>query len=181
MRHSKFFLLDQEPKYKNLSEKEFIKESTSDGHLLGSHAILSPQSRPSSPVNTRLQPLAAGNVLGHLQRFGQKLQVSGTVGTPRGFVPCWNWQALSPSGDVPAALLAPACLAPPAGPARQKDSTHCIGEALCLTPPALVFFCIRYPHQFPGAFERPGAQHPALRSTPTCGEFGQWAPRPTSF
>lgn len=84
MRHSKFFLLDQESKYKNLSEKEFIKESTSDGHLLGSHAILSPQSRPSSPVNTRLQPLAAGNVLGHLQRFGQKLQVSGHCGHPQG-------------------------------------------------------------------------------------------------
>lgn len=84
MRHSKFFLLDQESKYKNLSEKEFIKESTSDGHLLGSHAILSPQSRPSSPVNTQLQPLAAGNVLGHLQRFGQKLQVSGHRGHPQG-------------------------------------------------------------------------------------------------
>lgn len=84
MRHSKFFLLDQEPKYKNLSENEFIKESTSYGHLLGSHAILSPQSRPSSPVNTQLQPLAAGNVLRHLQCFGQKLQVSAPWAPPGG-------------------------------------------------------------------------------------------------
>lgn len=69
---SKFFLLDQDPKLTDLSETEVMKGSTRDGHLLGSRVLLSPQSHPSSPVNTQLQRLAAGNVLRHLWRFGQK-------------------------------------------------------------------------------------------------------------
>lgn len=85
---SEFSLLDQHPKLMHLSETEVMKGSTRDGHLLGSHVLLSPQSHPSSPVNTRLQRLAAGNVPRHLWRFGQgKLQLPGQcvrVGTPTG-------------------------------------------------------------------------------------------------
>lgn len=122
---SKFFLLDQDSKLTDLSETEVMKESTRDGHLLGSRVLQSPQSPPSSPVNTRLQQLPAGHVLRHLQRFGQeKPQFPGRcvrVGTPRGTDTCQVWQALPLTEDVPAAPLAPACLAPLAGPAKQND------------------------------------------------------------
>lgn len=85
---SKFFLLDQGSKLTDLSETEVMKGRTRDGHLLGSHVLLSPQSHPSSPVNTQLEQLAAGNVLRQLRCFGQKkLQFPGHrvhVGTPMG-------------------------------------------------------------------------------------------------
>ena len=85
---SKFFVPDQDSKLTDLSETEVMKGSTRDGHLLGSHVLLFPQSHPSSPVNTQLQQLAAGNVLRHLRCFAQeKLQFPGhcvPVGTSMG-------------------------------------------------------------------------------------------------
>lgn len=48
-----------------------------------------------------------------------------------------------------------------------------LGMLFCTSPPSLAFFRTRYPLQFPEALERPIAQHPALRSTPTSREFGQ--------
>lgn len=150
---SKFFLLDQDPKLTNLCETEVMKGSTRDRHLLGSHVLLSPQSHPSSPVNTQLQQLAAGNVLRRCSALARRS--CGPLGTVYVWVPPWGFDILpglagtgshrghtcSPSG--------PSLPGSPGRPCKAKRQRHAgrsansIGNALLLQP---ICFCI-FVHQ----------------------------------
>lgn len=146
-----------------------MKGSRRDGHLLGSHVLHSPQSPPSCPVNTELQQLSGGDVLTNLWCFG--LEGTECMWVSPGLA------ALALTEDIPAAHLGPPCLAPLVGPAKQTKTCQQEDKLLvmlfCPSPSALAFLCIKFPFQFPAAFETPNTWDHAPRNTPNSCECGQ--------
>lgn len=144
--------------------------SRKDGHLLGIHVLLSPQSPPSCPVNTQLEQLSPGDVLTHLCALA--CRALRTFGCPQ------EWQLwlsqrtyLQPIGAHPAWL-------PWSALQSKNTKTHqqehkLLVKLFCSSPSALAFLCLKFPFQFPATFERPKAWDHAPRNTPTNWECGQ--------